>query len=79
MNIEFEDDVEGVTEIAAVTSKMFEAIGVGIGIVGIGIVGVVHEMSSRGGEASGAAASGPKGSGFECAGEAGGARIGNCA
>jgi len=56
------ENVEGITEIAEITLKMFEAVGVGIGITAVGIVGVVNEMSSRGGEASGAAASGPKGS-----------------
>jgi hypothetical protein len=42
---EVEENVEGVTAVAAITSEMFEVIGIS---VGIGIVGVVHEMSSRG-------------------------------
>jgi hypothetical protein len=63
------ENVEGIT------AKMFEAIGVGIGIMGITGIGVVHEMSSRGGEASGAAASGPEAFGSGSAGEAGGAWV----
>jgi len=53
---------------------MFEAIDVGIDVTGIGIIGVVHQMSRGGGEASGAAASGPKAFGSGSAGEAGGGR-----
>jgi hypothetical protein len=52
-SMEATENVECITEIAAITSEMFEAIGVGIGVMGIGINGVVHEMSSRGGGAWG--------------------------